>query len=310
MEYVLFVYGFILLGIGGDFLIKGAIDLSLKYKIPKIIIGMTIVAFLTSLPEIIVCINAAFKDSTDLTIGNIVGSNIANLSLVIGITSLFYHIKIKEISKKFITPFLMIITIIFSYLLISQPKITSLVGIIFITTLIIFNILLIKRTKTKTEENIINDDSSSVLKIISILIIGGSALHFGAELAVDYGGEIAKSLGVSEKIMAVTLFALGTSLPEIFACTTAAKKQELSLVVGNLLGSNIFNILAAIGITSVLKEIEIKDDFSTDVVFMLSISILFYIFLQIGKQKNIISKSEGILLLGLYIIYIYITLLN
>tara|TARA_B100001750_G_scaffold247037_1_gene271389 strand:+ start:1189 stop:2109 length:921 start_codon:yes stop_codon:yes gene_type:complete len=301
MEYILFILGFVLLGIGGDLLIKGSIDLSLRYKIPKIIIGMTIIALLTSFPEIIVCIKASLKNHHDITIGNIIGSNIANLSLVVGITSLFYKINITKTTTKFITPFMILITTIFSCLLIFSKEITYIIGLIFIITLIIFNILLIKKTK---KENTIQDFQSSFLKIIILLISGGACLHFGANFALEHGVIIAKNIGISEKVIGITLFALGTSLPEVFACITAAKRQEISLVVGNILGSNIFNILAAIGLTSVITDINIEADFNSDVIFMLTISIIFYIFLKIGKEKNIISKKEGVLLLTLYILYI------
>ena len=301
MEYVLFILGFILLGTGGDFLIKGAIDLSLKYKIPRIIIGMTIVALLTSFPEIIVCIKASVKNHHDITIGNIIGSNIANLSLVIGITSLFYKINVTENAKKIITPFMIAVTSLFSLLLIFSKEITSITGLVFILILIVFNVLLIKRTK---EENTIEEKNLSFTRTTMFLLLGGICLHFGAELALENGIIIAKKIGISEKVIGITLFALGTSLPEIFACITAAKRKEINLAVGNILGSNIFNILAAIGVTSLITDIKITTNFFSDVIFMLTISILFYIFLKIGKSKNIISKNEGVLLLALYILYI------
>lgn len=310
MNFLLIFGGLILLILGGNWLLKSAVALSLKLEISKIVIGMTVVSFATSAPELIVSINAALNNSADLALGNVIGSNIANISLVLGITLLFGSI---EVQKSFYTtdwPMMMLTSILLYFFLTDDRIISQHEGILFLVFLIVFLIFLLKFQKTAVFDELPEDDEElPFYKIILFLTIGGVALWGGSELLINGATSLAKNFGVSERIIGVTVVSVGTSIPELAASIIAIIKKEKAISLGNLVGSNIFNILAVLGITAIITPIEVMDQkfLTNDIFWMLGISFLILplVFLPKGLRLNWI---DGIVLLLVYVGFVYWTL--
>ena len=310
MNYLLIIGGLFLLVLGGNWLLKGAVSLSLKLEIPKIIIGMTVVSFATSAPELIVSINAALNNSSDLALGNVIGSNIANLGLVLGVTLLFGKIQVQK--GFYITdwPVVMIASVLLFLFLKNDNLISNLEGLIMITLLIIFLIYLLKFNKTTVEEELTEEDQGlSLYKIILLLSIGGISLWGGSELLIKGATSLAKAFGVTERVIGVTLVSIGTSIPELAASIIAVLKKEKAISLGNLLGSNIFNIFAVLGITSIITPIKVVDErlINHDIFWMLGISFIILPLVFMPKRFRLDWK-HGIILLLAYLTFIYFTI--
>jgi cation:H+ antiporter len=311
----LLLIGFLLLYYGGEILVKSSVAISLKIRVSSLVIGMTVVAFATSLPELFVSIQALFKGSSDIALGNVIGSNIANIALVLGISSLFYSFSISKQTYKIDFPVMFASSVLFGIVLYFFQAITFFIGCFFVVSLFLFCYFLIKWSRNNTS-NLSDDlslteqeDQSSIYKSVFLLFLSVFMLKFGADNIVDAAILISKSLGISERVIAVTVVAVGTSIPELATSLVAALRKENNLAVGNLIGSNIFNILAVIGFSSLIKKIEIVDKsiLSFDYVFMMIITIVLAILLYSFSKKKIYRK-EGLILLFLYITYIYINL--
>ena len=307
MNILLIIGGLIFLIIGGNWLLKSAVALSLKLSIPKIVIGMTVVSFATSAPELIVSLNAALNGSPDLALGNVIGSNIANLGLVLGITLLFGEIKVQKSFYNTNWPF-MIIASLFLYLFLGFDNIiVRYEGIILFTLLILFLFYLLRFEKSNEIEELTDEkDSLPVFKIVFFLIIGGFSLWVGSELLVFGATSLAQEFGVSERVIAVTIVSFGTSIPELATSIIAALNKEKAISLGNLLGSNIFNILAVLGITSIITPVELFDQglLTNDIFWMLGISFLLLPLVMLSK-RNQLSRRDGVILLIIYCAFIY-----
>ncbi len=303
--YVIFIIiGFILLSKGADFLVNGAIQIAKKFNIPTIIIGLTIVAVGTSMPELIVSITASLSGHSDISIGNVIGSNLANLLLILGICALIKPLKFKEQTEK-IENFIVLFSIILLFIFGNNKGnvISRTEGLIFIICTIIFiiyNILLAK--KHPIEETEVKIKLSTIKTIIYILI-GIIALKFGGDLVVEYASNIAAYLGLSEKLISVTVISFSTSLPELITCITATKKDESDIAIGNLLGSQILNIFLIIGISALVQPIEYSPEYNIHIYFLILGTIFLTLYPFEGK-KHYISTGNGASLLALYIIYI------
>ncbi|WP_299050341.1 calcium/sodium antiporter [uncultured Polaribacter sp.] len=310
MNFLLIIGGLVLLILGGNWLLKSAVGLSLKLNIPKIVIGMTVVSFATSAPELIVSINAALSGAPDLALGNVIGSNIANLGLVLGITLLLGSM---QVQKSFYTtdwPVMMIASMLLYFFLSGDQVIVRYEGILLFSLLIVFLVYLLRFQKTAILDELPEDDEIlSTSKILFFLIIGGVGLWGGSELLVSGATALAKEFGVSERVVGVTVISVGTSIPELAASIIAVIKKEKAISLGNLIGSNIFNILAVLGITSIITPITLNDKglLTNDIFWMLSISfaILPLVFLPRSYRLN---WKDGIVLLIAYIMFIYITI--
>jgi cation:H+ antiporter len=310
MNFLLIISGLILLILGGNWLLKSAVALSLKLDIPKIIIGMTVVSFATSAPELIVSINAALNGASDLALGNVIGSNITNLGLVLGITLLLGGM---EVQKSFYTtdwPIMMIASVLLYFSLVGDKVITQNEGIILFSFLIIFLIFLLRFQKTAVVDEFTEDDEPLPLyKIVLFLVIGALGLWGGSELLIKGATTLAKDFGVTDRVIAVTVVSIGTSVPELAASIIAIVKKEKAISLGNLIGSNIFNILAVLGITSMITPIPVVDErlLTGDLFWMLGISfiILPLVFIPKGYRLN---WKDGCLLLMAYLVFIYNTL--
>ena len=310
---ILLLLGFFLLFFGGDLLVRGSVSLALKMKISTLVVGMTVVAFATSAPELFVSLKAVFDGSSNIAFGNAIGSNIANIALVLGVTAIIFRVKISKQTLSLNYPMMFGTSLLLGVVLYFFNGIPVYVGLFFVILLIVFVWLLIvnyrkEYLKAESKQNLILDKvpNDSLLKSIMILIAGIFLLKFGADSLVHSTKVLANNLGISDRVIAVTIVAIGTSIPELATSIIAALKKEENLAFGNLIGSNIFNILAVLGITASFKEINIDDAaiFSFDYFWMVIITfvvgLLIYVF---SKQE--ISRREGVLLVLIYILYIY-----
>jgi cation:H+ antiporter len=310
MNFLLIFGGFILLILGGNWLLKSAVSISLRLQIPKIVIGMTVVSFATSAPELIVSIKSALEGYPDLAIGNVIGSNIANLGLVLGITLLIAKI---DVQKSFYTtdwPVMMIASFLLFFFLYNDHVISSIEGIILFSFLAVFLIYLLRFQKQAVVDEMPEDDEAlSNYKTALFLIIGGVGLWGGSELLINGATDLAKDFGVSERIIGITVVSVGTSIPELAASIIAVIKKEKAISIGNLIGSNVFNILAVLGITSMITPINIKDPalYTSDIYWMLGISFSLLLLVFMPKKMRLERKS-GVILLVAYAIFLYTTL--
>ena len=311
-----FLFGLVLLYLGGEALVKGSVSLALKLKISTLVAGMTIVSFATSAPELLVSLQAALKGHTDITFGNVIGSNIANIALVLGLAAVMFRLNITEQTKKISFPFMFFSSLVFGVILYFFNEISFWVGIVFVASLLFFTGLIIRQSRKENLKATIDEDQtlaeesqSPIYKSVSFLIVGVILLKFGADYFVDGAIALAKVFSVSDRVIAVTVIAIGTSIPELATTVIAALKKEESLAVGNLIGSNIFNILAVLGLTAIIKDIPLVNEqlLRTDYIFMMAITLLFGVFIYLFS-KNRISKKEGLIFLGIYIAYLVYTI--
>ena len=307
MDVILMLLGFVLLVVGGDFLVRASVALSLKFNISKIVIGLTVVSFATSLPELLVSLNAALNGSPSIAINNVVGSNVANIGLVLGITALIGTIHVNKTFYKFNWPVLMIFSLLLYYFLSNDNQLTALEGAILFIGLILF-VITVLRTSNLTKK----DDSTDALSLVSSfkitlwLLIGGTSLYFGSDWLVKGAVVIAKEIGVSEAVISVSIIAVGTSVPELAASVMAVVRNEKSISLGNLIGSNIFNIGSVLGLTAMIKPIVVDDPLivSRDLTWMLIFAMIL-LPLSLIMKRNQIRKAEGFALVFVYGIFIY-----
>ena len=310
LDILFIILGLTFLVLGGSWLLKSAVALSLRLNIPKIVIGMTVVSFATSAPELIVSINAALDGFPDLALGNVVGSNIANIGLVLGITVFLGAIDVK---KSFYTtdwPVMMISSLLFFLFLYFDHELQRYEGIIMLILLFAFLFYLLRYQKPAVEDEMPEDD---VLlpnyKTALFLILGGLALWGGSELLINGAVGLASFYGVSERVIAITVVSVGTSIPELAASIIAVIKKEKAISLGNLIGSNIFNILAVLGITAIITPIQVVDLglLHNDIFWMLGIAFLLLPLVFFPKRMRL-GKGEGLILLGLYIAFVFYTI--
>ena len=313
MDFLGILFGIILLSHGGDILTKSSVDISLKFSVPKIIIGMTVVSFATSAPELIVSLNATLNGFSNFAVGNVIGSNIANIGLVLGIITIIYPIKLQQRFYTSDFPILMLSTFLFYLLLITGSKISRVEGIILLVLIsLIITYLFLYQKKSISEFSDVGDISKiSIPKSIIYILFSGFLLWLGSETLIKSAISIANRYEISERVISVTMVAIGTSIPELAASVVASVKKQNDLSIGNLIGSNIFNLLVVIGITSTVLPIEQID---SKIIFndMLWVILFSAIILPLAylKRKNILTRKKGIILLTLYLIFIIPLILN
>ena len=310
MSFFLILLGFILLILGGNWLLKSAVSISLGLKIPKIIIGMTVVSFATSAPELIVSINSAVNGYPDLALGNVIGSNIANLALVLGITLLIAEM---DVQKSFFTtnwPVMMVASILLFLFLRNDYLISDFEGLIFVLFLIFFLVYLFRFQNDEIIDDLPEDeDLLPTYKTFTLFVLGSVGLWGGSEMLITGATDLAITLGVGERLIGVTVVSVGTSIPELAASIIAVLKKEKAISLGNLVGSNIFNILAVVGITSLITPIAAIDHviYTNDIYWMLLVSMVLPILVLLPKKMQLKRKS-GIVLLLIYIAFLYQTI--
>ena len=304
---LLLIFGLILLIAGGEFLVKSAVSFAKKLNVSPFLIGVTIVSFGTSAPELMVSIQAAFDGAAGISVGNVIGSNIANIGLVLGLTAIVKPIIIEN--KKYIVSwFFMFGAAILMFPIINNPfgdgvEVSFFEGLFLVFCLLVFIIVSIKFIKID-DSDVDTDQDFKVLISLLFLFLGSAGLYLGSELFVSNSIVIARSVGISEFVIGVTIVAFGTSLPELVTSVVAVFRGQNSISIGNLIGSNIFNVFAVLGITSIVKPLfsEFYDSGTIlSIVFMVCISLLMGLYLFFGKK---ISRLKGVILLAGYIIYI------
>ncbi len=303
MDFVAIIVGLVLLIKGGDLLLDAAVALSLKINIPKIVIGMTVVSFATSAPELIVSIKSALKGYPDLALGNVVGSNIANLAFVLGVILIISPIGVTKSFYKTDWPIMMIATLLFYSFLQADGYLSQVEGgILFVLLLIFLIYLLFFQKKAVIEEKVEIDEKEMLLTQLTFTFFaGGFFLWLGSEVLVNSAVSLATSFGVSERIISISVVSIGTSIPELSASIIAIINKEKAISIGNLIGSNIFNILAVMGITAMIHPISVMDRAILDIDFfwMIGVSLLIFPLVFIPKKMRL-GRLEGFCLLIIY----------
>lgn len=309
MSLLWVVLGFVLLVVGGEFLVRSSVALSFKFNISKMVIGMTVVSFATSAPELLVSLQAALSGSPAIAINNVVGSNIANIGLVLGITAMVSAIAVDTSFYKLNWPVMMLFSIVLFYFLKNDNILSALEGGILFVGLIVFLVVLIKSSKHELESDEVDDALAIVsnFKIGIWLLIGAAALYFGSEWLVFGAKEIATSVGVSEAVIGVSLIAIGTSVPELAASVIAAAKKEKAISLGNLIGSNIFNIASVLGLTAMIKPIPVTEPqiLSSDIFWMLGFAAVLIPLIFLPKRLQI-SRFKGFFLVVCYGVFMFL----
>lgn len=307
ISFLLIASGLFFLVLGGNLLLKSAVSISLKLSIPKIVVGMTVVSFATSIPELVVSVKAALAGSPSIALGNVVGSNIANLGLVLGVTLLFGSMQVNRSFYVTDWPVMVVASLLLWFFLWNDEVLRLSEGVLFLVLLLGFLWFLLKVQKPAVVDKYPEDDELlSPIKSISYLAIGVAGLWLGSEWLVKGAIDLAQNLGVSDRVIGVTVVSVGTSIPELAASVIAMLKKEKAISLGNLVGSNIFNIMAVLGITAMIYPIEVIDSkfLSNDVIFMVAFALIVLPLVLISKSKTL-NYKQGILLLAAYTFFIY-----
>ena len=308
MNIFLIFLGFLLLVVGGEFIVRSSVALSLKFNISKFVIGMTVVSFATSLPELIVSVNAALNNSPSIAINNVIGSNIANIGLVLGLISILGKITVDNYFYKRDWPWMFFFSLLMWFFISQDSVLQKHEGLILFLILIFFTLTIIKKSNYLDFKGSIDDEllKTSNFKIFVWLIISSITLYFGSEFLVDGAVNLAKQISISEAVISVTIVAIGTSVPELAASLVAIAKKEEGISVGNLIGSNIYNIGSVLGITAMIKEIPIAEEIiQRDIIWML-IFALIVIVLAIIPRKNYLTSFKGLIMFSMYLYFIFI----
>ena len=305
MQFILLLIGFIFLIKGADLFVEGSSSVAKKFNISSMIIGLTIVAMGTSAPEAAVSITSSLIGQNDMSVANVVGSNIFNILMVLGISSLISKLPVSLNTIKKDTPFLIFIGVVL-LIFILDLHISVFEGLVFLSIFTWFIYNMIKQAKNNSEESEEVIELTTT-KTILYIIIGLVGIVFGGDLTVDAASTIATQFGLSQNLIGLTIVAVGTSLPEFVTSVIATRKGETEIAIGNVIGSNIFNILLVLGIASVISPMTIGLEAVIDVVFMIFVTIL--LFINMKKEKFILNK-HGILYIVIYISYIIYTILR
>lgn len=317
LNIIFVIIGFILLIKGADFLVDGASEIAKKFHIPEIVIGLTIVAIGTSMPELVVSVTSALEGHSDLAIGNIVGSNIANMFLILGACAVIKPLVFKKETRIFEIPFTIFVTTLFFFLCINNvngqtytiTKEEGIILLVFCILFIIYNLIMAKKGEEfEKQEKIIEIKTregriSPVWESIFGIVVGIVGLKLGGDLVVNNSIEIAKILGISEKLISLTIVAFSTSLPELITSIAATRKGETDMAIGNILGSQIFNILLIIGVSAFLTPIAYTTSYSSNIILLIIGTILLGLYPYIGK-KNEMTRSNGFAFVVIYIMYL------
>ena len=307
MDYLGILFGIILLSYGGDLLTKSSIDISLKFSVPKIVIGMTVVSFATSAPELIVSLNATLDGLPSFAIGNVLGSNIANIGLVLAIITIIYPITLKHRFYYTDFPLLMISTALFYFIIYTDNQISRTEGFILLIsiTAILFYLFIYQKKSISEFSEEIDNNKISITKSFLYVLFSGSLLWLGSETLIKSAVSVANKFEISERVISITMVAIGTSIPELAASIVASLKKQNDLSIGNLIGSNIFNLLVVIGVTSSIIPIGGIENSTlfNDMLWVILFSAIILPLAYFGK-RNVLTRKKGIILLILYLIFI------
>lgn len=299
LQIVFLALGFFLLVKGADWFVDGASGLARKLGIPQLVIGLTIVAMGTSLPEAAVSISAALRGNAEITIGNIVGSNILNILIILGVTALIATLKVADSTVRYEIPFMIVVTFVLLWLGYTGGQVTRLEGIIlWVLFLLYLRYLYMMAKRGKEEER--EAEQLSTAKIIGLILAGVVMIVAGSNFAVEGASNLAKALGISQRFIGLTIVALGTSLPELVTSVSAARKHNADIAIGNIVGSNIFNILFIVGTTALITPVTFASGFVVDTLIAAAVGIL--LFVCVARTKEL-RKKAGVVMLLAYILY-------
>ena len=308
IQVVLLVVGFVMLINGADWFVDGAASLAGKFGIPQLVIGLTIVAMGTSAPEAAVSISAALQDNAGITIGNVVGSNIMNVLVILGLASVIIPIAVKKSTVKYEIPFTILVTVVLAVLGLMDNKISRLEGVILWVLFIAYLaylFLMTKKGEAEVEEN--ESKLDKVWKMIVFILIGGGLIVWGSDVTVDAATKIAQYFKMSDQLIGLTIVALGTSLPELITSVTAAKKGNADIAIGNIVGSNIFNILFVVGTTALITPVVYAQSFLVDSIVAVATMVLLWL-LVLNKDRKLKRWGGAILLVGYVAYFAYLML--
>lgn len=311
LVYLLFVLGFVVLVKGADILVAGSASIAKKYHISDIVIGLTIVSMGTSMPELLVNIMASSSGSSDIAIGNVIGSNISNILLILGISALIYPLAINEKTVLAEIPYSLIATLLLAFLantvifgheLASIGRLDGMILLLFFVLFMTYIIRLIKQGKTEMVEAP-PEDMLPIPKSVVYIVLGVAGLFFGGKWVVDGAVEIAASFGMSQKLIGLTIVAIGTSLPELVTSAVAAYKKSTDIAVANVIGSNIFNLLWVLGVSALIKPLDFDPSINTDIMVLVAATCLIIVSMALGKA-NKIDRFNGVIFVTAYVAYI------
>lgn len=309
LQFVLLAAGFLLLMKGADWFVDGASKIADKFGIPHLVIGLTIVAFGTSAPEAAVSVSAALKGSVDLAISNVVGSNIMNVLLILGLSSMIYPLAVKQSTIRFDIPFVFFVSVLMLVFGVMDGNVGRIDGLIlwaFLIFYIAYMIRLTKKSQAADEAFEAAGENDKLWELLLLIIVGGVMIVVGSDVTVDAASNIAAEFGMDERLIGLTIVAFGTSLPELVTSCIAARKKETDIAVGNIVGSNLFNILFVLGTSAVITPVAYKSDFIFDnAVAVLIMAVLWLLVFK--KQK--LSRTGGAVMLVMYAAY-FVNLLS
>ena len=307
LQFVLLAVGFLMLVKGADVFVDGAAGIADKFGIPQLVIGLTIVAMGTSAPEAAVSITAALKENADITIGNIVGSNILNILIILGVTSVIVAVSVQKSTVRYEIPFMLVITVMLAIFGYTSGHITFWEGIIFwiaFTIYLAYLFIMAMNNKEEVEET----KKRPVWMLLLFVVIGIVLVVWGSDVTVDAARRIARAAGLSQRFIGLTIVALGTSLPELVTSVSAARKGKADIAIGNIVGSNIFNILFVVGTTALITPVVFKPEFMIDTMISLAAGILLW--LCVFRDRKLGRAGGIIMLLGYVAYFVYLVVLK
>lgn len=306
MDYLFLILGFVILLISGDLLVKSGVALASHFRVSTLVTGVTVVSLGTSAPELVVSLGAAMKDLPDIAAGSVIGSNISNIALVLGLTALIIKIPVSKTSVGFDWPFMMLAGLLF-YVFTIGGQLSYHEGIIFISLLGVFIFWSVRQSRLELSRinHVFAKARYSVFVSVLLLVVSGAGLYFGATWLVESAESIAARLGISERVISVTIIAFGTSVPELATSVIAAMRKQLDISIGNIIGSNIFNIFGILGVTSIIKTIPLSFELRYDLYWMLAISLLLFFFM-LPYGRAFLNRWKGVVLMMVYISYIFL----
>ena len=307
LNIILLVIGFVMLIKGADWFVEGVAGIAEKFGIPQLVIGLTIVAMGTSAPEAAVSITSALKGNAGITIGNVVGSNILNVLIILGLTAVITNVAIQKSTIRYELPFMLVITLVLIGLGMTGGNINLVEGIIMWVLFLVYMAYLFVMAKKGKQENEEAAEDRPIWKLLLMGIIGAALVVVGADFTVDGATVIAKTFGMSDRLIGLTIVALGTSLPELVTSVTAAKKGKADIAIGNIVGSNIFNILFVVGTTALVTPVVFESKFVIDTLIAFVAGIILWI--GVAKHKEL-RRPTGVVMLVAYAAYFVYLLLG
>lgn len=306
LQLILLVTGFVLLMKGADWFVEGASRIADTFGISQLVIGLTIVAMGTSLPEAAVSIASALKGSAGITIGNVVGSNIMNILVILGLTAVIRRISVQRSTVKYEIPFMIIVTVLLAVLGLADNRVSRPEGGVLWVFMILYLLYLMKMAKSgkASEESVETDKKGSIFKMAVMVVVGAAMIVYGSDVTVDAATELAVLFGMDDRVIGLTIVAFGTSLPELVTSVTAALKGKADIAVGNIVGSNIFNILFVVGTSALITPVEYKADFLVDSIAAVAAAVLLLV--CVARKKSLGRLGGTVMLAGYGAYFIYL----